>query len=122
MTDKVRGNRNSQFRKCICLQYLLAPVGQWDKRWPANLAVADSIPGFNSKRGFIAHSLSLSPSHRPDTVEKERKRKCSISRCLCAYENRLFKNSPKTRAVILECVKTDLTFTCLCFFFSRKLF
>ena len=36
---------------------------------PADLAVPSSIPGDNRKRDSIAHSLSLSPSHRPDMTE-----------------------------------------------------
>ena len=59
-----------------------APVAQWVKRWPTDLAVPSSIPTrgekktkerkknlLNRKRGSIAHSLSLSTSHRPDMTE-----------------------------------------------------
>ena len=49
-----------------------APVAQWVKRWPTDLAVPSSIPTrglLNRKWGSIAHSLSLSTSHRPDMTE-----------------------------------------------------
>ena len=51
-----------------------APVAQQVKHWPANLAVPGSRPaegGNLSNRGqrSIPHSLSLSPSHRPDMTE-----------------------------------------------------
>ena len=51
-----------------------APVAQWVKRWPTDLAVVSSSPArgedlFNRKRGSIAHSLSLSSAHRPDMTE-----------------------------------------------------
>ena len=51
-----------------------APVAQWVKRWPTDLAVVISSPAkgedlFNCKRSFVAHSLSLSSAHRPDMTE-----------------------------------------------------
>ena len=51
-----------------------APVVQWVKRWPTDLAVVSSSTArfedlFNRKRGSIAHSLSLSSAHRPDMTE-----------------------------------------------------
>ena len=51
-----------------------APVAQWVKRWPTDLAVVSSSPArgedlFNRKRSSIAHSLSLSSAHRPDMTE-----------------------------------------------------
>ena len=51
-----------------------APAAQWVKRWPTDLAVPSSSPArgedlFDHKRGSIAHSLSLSPTHRPDMTE-----------------------------------------------------
>ena len=57
-----------------------APVAQWVKRWPTDLAVVSSSPArgedlFNRKRGSIAHSLSLSSDHRPDMTEILLKRK-----------------------------------------------
>ena len=50
---------------------VLSPVAQWVKRWPADPSVPRSSPArgeiFSTvKRGSIAHSLSLSTSHRPD--------------------------------------------------------
>ena len=48
-------------------------MAQWVKRWTTDLAVPSSIPTrgeiFNRKPGSIAHSLSLSTSHRPDMTE-----------------------------------------------------
>ena len=48
-------------------------VVQWMKHWPADLVAPGSIPVgrnlSNCKLGSIAHSLSLSPSHCPDTTE-----------------------------------------------------
>ena len=51
-----------------------SPVAQWFKRWPTDLEVTGSSPArcgnlSNRKRGSIAHSLSLSPNHRPDMTE-----------------------------------------------------
>ena len=50
-----------------------APVAQWVKRWPTDLAdrVRSSLEGnlLNRKRSSIAHSLSLSSKHRPDMTE-----------------------------------------------------
>ena len=51
-----------------------APVAQWVKRWPTDLAVVSYSPArgedlFNRKQGSIAHSLSLSSAHRPDMTE-----------------------------------------------------
>ena len=51
-----------------------APVAQWFKRWPTDLAVSGSSPArggniSNRKRGFIAHGLSLKANHRPDMSE-----------------------------------------------------
>ena len=51
-----------------------APVAQWFKHWPTDLAVVSSSPAlgeglFNRKRGSIAHSLSLSSARRPDMTE-----------------------------------------------------
>ena len=48
--------------------------------WPADLVVQGSIPtlGENllkSKLVYIAHSLSLSSTHRPDMIETQLKRK-----------------------------------------------
>ena len=47
-----------------------APVAQWVKRWPIDLAdrvrSSPEVKSFNRKRSFIAHSLSLSSEHRPD--------------------------------------------------------
>ena len=45
-----------------------APVAQWVKRWPTDLAVPDSSPAIgenlpNRKRGSIAHGLSLTSYH-----------------------------------------------------------
>ena len=53
---------------------LRAPVAQWVKRWPTNLAVPSSIPArgrlFSTANGvYIAHSFSLSTSHCPDMTE-----------------------------------------------------
>ena len=53
--------------------YIGAPVAQWVKRWPTDLAVPSSSPA----RGEIfstAHSLSLSSVHRPDITETLLKR------------------------------------------------
>ena len=52
-----------------------APVTQWVKRWPTDLAdrvqssleMKSSQP--NRKRSSISHSLSLSLKHRPDMIE-----------------------------------------------------
>ena len=51
-----------------------APVAQWVKRWPADLAVPRSIPALGEnlpscKRSSVAHSLSLLSYHRPDITE-----------------------------------------------------
>ena len=50
-----------------------APVAQWVKRWSTDLAgrVRSSLEAKSShrKRSFIAHSLSLSISHRADMTE-----------------------------------------------------
>ena len=50
-----------------------APVAQWVKRWPADLAdrVRSSLEVKSSqpKRSSIAHSLSLSSEHRSDMTE-----------------------------------------------------
>ena len=47
-------------------------VTPWIQHWPADLAVPSLIPRerilFNHKKGSIAHSLSLSPSHCPDMI------------------------------------------------------
>ena len=56
------------------IKYHGAPVAQWVKRWPTDLAVVSSSPArgedlFSCKRGSIAHSLSLSSAHRPDMTE-----------------------------------------------------
>ena len=51
---------------------LAAPVAQWVKRWLADLAVPSLRPirsRISRNRGSIAHSLSLSTSHRPDMTE-----------------------------------------------------
>ena len=52
---------------------LEALVAQSVKRWPTDLALSGSNPAegniFNRKRCSIAHSLSLSNSHRPDMTE-----------------------------------------------------
>ena len=49
------------------------------KRWPPDLAFPGSLSAgggilFKRKRGAIAHSLSLSLTHRPDMVEIQLKR------------------------------------------------
>ena len=54
-------------------------VAQWVKRWPTDLAVLSSIPTLGEifstvNGGSIAHSLSLSTSHRPDITEMLLKR------------------------------------------------
>ena len=51
-----------------------APVAQWVKPWPTDLAVPSSIPArgepFSTVNGgSTAHSLSLSSGHRPDMTE-----------------------------------------------------
>ena len=47
-----------------------APVAQWVKRWPADLAVPILRRNLlNRKRDPIAHSLSLSSAHRPVMTE-----------------------------------------------------
>ena len=55
-----------------------APVAQWVKRWPTDLADRVQSPLrrnlLNRKRSSIAHSLSLSASHRPDMTETLLKR------------------------------------------------
>ena len=56
-------------------QLVRRPVAQ---RWHAGLAVWGSIPAggeylFNRKRSPIAHSLSLSPFHRPDMTKNRLK-------------------------------------------------
>ena len=52
-----------------------APVAQWVKCWPIDLADQARSPlaaKSSKKRGSIAHSLSLSTFHRPDmTVERD---------------------------------------------------
>ena len=64
--------------KCFIgnLSYGGAPVVQWVKRWPTDLA--DRLrPPFEAKfsqPGSIAHRLSLSTSHRPDMTERLLKR------------------------------------------------
>ena len=64
-----------------------APEAQWVKRWPTDLAVKGSSPVrgedlINRKRGFIAHSLSLSAAYRPGMTEillkRTKNRKSSI--------------------------------------------
>ena len=52
----------------------MTPVAQQVKQWPADLVVPGLRPTqggnlFNCKWGFIAHSLSLSPTHHPDMTE-----------------------------------------------------
>ena len=60
---------------CVLLSFFVgAPVAQWVKCWPTDLAVVSSSPArgediFNRKRGSIAHSLSLPSAHRPDMTE-----------------------------------------------------
>ena len=55
-----------------------APVGQWVKRWPTDLAVADSIPAgenlSNRKQGSTANSLSISTSHYHNKIKIPLKR------------------------------------------------
>ena len=48
-----------------------APVAQWVKRWPTDLAdiVRSSLEVKSSQRSSTAHSLSLSFEHRPDMTE-----------------------------------------------------
>ena len=49
-----------------------APVAQWVKRWPTDLAEFNPHSRRNlliRKRSSIAHSLSLSSKHRPDITE-----------------------------------------------------
>ena len=50
-----------------------APVAQWVKRWPTDLAdgVRSSLEVkiLDRKRSSIAHSLSFSSEHRPDMTE-----------------------------------------------------
>ena len=49
-----------------------APVAQWVKRWPTDLAdrVRSSLEVKSQlKRSSIAYSLSLSSEHRPDMIE-----------------------------------------------------
>ena len=51
-----------------------APVAQWVKRWPTDLAVPGSIPALgeklsNCKWDSLAHSLSLSSYHCTDITE-----------------------------------------------------
>ena len=58
----------------LLIDKLGAPVAQWVKRWPTDLAVVSSSPAwgedlFSRKRVSIAHSLSLSSAHRPDMTE-----------------------------------------------------
>ena len=65
-----------------------APVAQWIKRWPTDLAVPGSIPtrGFlDRKRGSIAHSLSLSSAHRPDMTEIPLKRRSQLSLAIAFF-------------------------------------
>ena len=55
----------------MVVEKVAAPVAQWVKRWPTDVAVPGSIPALsvnlsNRKRGSIAHSFSLSSYHRPD--------------------------------------------------------
>ena len=50
-----------------------APVAQWVKRWPPDLAVPSSSPArgeiFSTINGSTTHSLSLSSAHRTDMTE-----------------------------------------------------
>ena len=62
----------------IFLTMLGAPVTQWVKRWPTDLADRVRSPleakSSHRKRSSIAHSLSLSTSHCPDMTETLLKR------------------------------------------------
>ena len=55
--------------------YKGAPVAQWVKHWPTDLAVRVLPPSpsrqnlFNRKRGSFAHNLSLSLAHCPVMTE-----------------------------------------------------
>ena len=63
-----------------------APVAQWVKRWPTDLAVPSLKSPAQGKIFSIAHSLSLSPVDCPDMTEILWKwtysRKSSIIHCL----------------------------------------
>ena len=55
------------------------PVAQWVKRWPADLVVPGSSTNsgkdlFCCKQGYIAYTLSLSPTNPPDMTEIPLKR------------------------------------------------
>ena len=46
-----------------------APVAQWVKRWPTDFKPRSRRNLLNCKRGYNAHSLSLSSVHCPDMTE-----------------------------------------------------
>ena len=57
---------------------LRAPVAQWVKCWPTDLAVLSLSPleakFYQLQMGFIAHILPLSSAHCPDMTEMLLKR------------------------------------------------
>ena len=60
--------------KCPSPKALRTSVALWVKRWPAELVATGSILAggdnlFNCKQGSIAHSPSVSPSHRTVMTE-----------------------------------------------------
>ena len=64
-------SRLNNTRMVYRLTVLGAPVVQWVKRWPTDLAVESSSPAriFSIVNGVPLHSLSLSSAHRPDKTE-----------------------------------------------------
>ena len=61
------GNIQCPINVCSLPSSIGAPVAQWVKRWPADLAVPSLTPNqdklFSPVNGVRLHSLSLSTSH-----------------------------------------------------------
>ena len=101
----VRTIMRMQIQNCLkyFLQFMAAPAAQWIKQWPTDLEDLGSNPAcggtpYNYRLGSIAHSLSLSSSHRPG------KTKILLNRCKII-------SHPSILQVKKTCIHENLHFT-----------
>lgn len=132
---KTAGNTVWPFSAVLSFHESGAPVAQWLKRWPTDLAVPGSSPargGSNSNRnqGSIAHSHSFLSAYRPDINEILLKRrqisKSSVHPSILLRVKYLYMYFvyvlQRFKSFIKECI-TKLYFeqtTAFSFFFSNK--